>query len=107
MRKANILVNGRLCGILTEYQKNKEYGFKYLAGYMGPVVSLTMPLSDQEYLFAGFPPFFDGLLPEGVQLDALLRLAKLDSNDYFGQLLVVGADLVGYVTVEPADEVTS
>jgi serine/threonine-protein kinase HipA len=52
------------------------------------------------YLFETFPPFFEGLLPEGYQLDALLRKAKLDKNDYFSQLVTVGRDLVGSVTVE-------
>ena len=53
------------------------------------------------YRFKAFPSFFEGLLPEGPQLDALLRKAKLDKKDYFGQLLQVGNDLVGSVTVHP------
>jgi serine/threonine-protein kinase HipA len=52
------------------------------------------------YEFKTFPPFFDGLLPEGAQLEGLLRLKKLDRSDYFGQLISVGQDLVGAVTVE-------
>ena len=47
------------------------------------------------YDFAGFPPFFDGVLPEGPQLEALLRHGKLDRDDLLGQLLYVGGDLVG------------
>ena len=38
-------------------------------------------------------------MPEGFQLEALLRQRKLDRNDRFGQLLQVGADTVGAVTV--------
>jgi len=38
-------------------------------------------------------------LPEGFQLEALLRRKKLDRNDHFGQLLLVGGDTVGAVTV--------
>jgi serine/threonine-protein kinase HipA len=33
-------------------------------------------------------------------LEALLRQCKLDRNDYFGQLLRVGKDVVGAVTIE-------
>ena len=50
--------------------------------------------------FDKFPSFFDGALPEGPRLEALLRQAKLDRTDYFGQLVTVGADLVGAITVE-------
>jgi len=34
-------------------------------------------------------------------LEALLRAVKLDRHDHFAQLLAVGRDLVGAVTVEP------
>ncbi len=53
-----------------------------------------------EYTYASFPPFFDGLLPEGNQLDGLLKIRKIDKDDYFSQLMAVGGDLVGAVTVE-------
>jgi serine/threonine-protein kinase HipA len=35
-----------------------------------------------------------------MMLDALLRQQKIDRNDLFGQLVTVGRDLVGAVTVE-------
>lgn len=59
-----------------------------------------MPVRTEPYTYRKFPPFFEGLLPEGYQLEALLKKAKLDRHDYFGQLIQVGADLVGSVTVE-------
>jgi serine/threonine-protein kinase HipA len=59
-----------------------------------------MPVKNREYTYNVFPAFFEGLLPEGVQLEALLRKYKLDKNDYFGQLLQVGHDTVGAVTIE-------
>ncbi|WP_156812382.1 HipA N-terminal domain-containing protein [Legionella tunisiensis] len=43
---------------------------------------------------------FEGLLPEGIMLEALLRKYKIDRNDYFGQLILVGRDVVGAVTIE-------
>jgi serine/threonine-protein kinase HipA len=42
---------------------------------------------------------FDGLLPEGAQLEALLKTHKIDRNDYFKQLVTVGRDLVGSLSV--------
>ena len=74
--------------------------FEYLQDYNGPDISLTLPKSQSRYHFDHFPPFFDGLLPEGPQLEALLKQAKLDRNNLLGQLITVGKDLVGAITVE-------
>jgi len=63
-----------------------------------------MPVREEPYRFDRFPPFFDGLLPEGWQLEALLRQAKLDRFDFMGQLRIVGHDAVGAVTVSPSAE---
>jgi len=98
MRKAKVFNFGKIAGYLLE--KNGKYIFLYEDNYSGQPVSLSMPLEKKEYVFDGFPPFFDGLLPEGTQLEALLRLSKIDRTDLFSQLLLVGKDLVGSVTVE-------
>ena len=89
-----------LAGTLVEEEYNSRYQFIYLPEYMGNPVSLSMPVEARIYEFDRFPPFFDGLLPEGIQLEGLLKQRKLDHNDYFAQLMAVGADLVGVVTVE-------
>jgi serine/threonine-protein kinase HipA len=102
MRRAKVLVHGIPAGILEEWVPGKSYYFYYLPDYEGPPVSLTMPILKREYNFDQFPPFFEGLLPEGYQLDSLLRKMKIDRNDFFGQLLIVGGDMVGAVTVEEA-----
>jgi serine/threonine-protein kinase HipA len=99
MRRARVLVHSRPAGVLEELDERRGYRFAYDPGYDGPAVSLTMPPGDA-YTFAGFPPFFDGLLPEGVQLEGLLRQRKIDRDDLFAQLVAVGGDLVGAVTVE-------
>jgi len=57
-------------------------------------------VDEKEYIFDRFPPFFDGLLPEGLLLEGLLRLRKIDKFDYLSQLMAVGSDLVGAVTVQ-------
>jgi serine/threonine-protein kinase HipA len=99
MRSARVFFNGNPAGIFVE-KDDRSYSFEYLEDYQGPPISLTMPTTKRQYPFDHFPPFFDGLLPEGPQLEALLRQAKLDRQDCFGQLITVGADLVGAVTVE-------
>ena len=102
MKRAKILVQNREAGILEEISKGGEYRFRYHDTYVGPPVSLTLPTVQKEYIFQGFPPFFEGLLPEGVQLEGLLRQKKIDADDYFAQLVAVGNDLVGTVTVKEA-----
>lgn len=99
MRKARVFVHGLFAGILEELDHGK-YRFSYEKSYQGPLVSLTMPLKNKVYEYDKFPPFFEGLLPEGDMLQAMLRHYKLDKKDYFGQLLTVGQDVVGAVTIE-------
>jgi|SRR5664280_1768704 len=100
MRKAKIYVKGVEAGTLTEVRQGKEYLFEYNDGYEGLEVSRTMPKNIHVYKFDKFPPFFDGLLPEGIQLEGLLKIKKVDKKDYFSQLIAVGDDMVGAVTVK-------
>lgn len=100
MKKAKVFVDGNYAGELIELKKGSEYEFVYSQDYEGSSVSLTMPVSKKPFRFERFPPFFEGLLPEGPMLEALLKKAKIDENDYFEQIVRVGGDLVGNVTVE-------
>jgi len=104
MRLAKVFVNGREAGLLKELDFNKKYSFEYLQGYSGDPVSITMPKRQTLYEFDSFPPFFDGLLPEGYQLEGLLKIRKIDKNDFFSQLIAVGDDMVGNVTVKEITE---
>jgi serine/threonine-protein kinase HipA len=100
MRKAEVFVNNTLAGTLTELEFGKKYCFEYQKGYSAMPVSLTLHVSQMVYEFNSFPPFFDGLLPEGFQLEGLLKIGKIDRNDLFSQLMAVGDDLVGNVTLK-------
>ncbi len=104
MRKAKIYVNGIETGLLTELVKGKEYMVEYLDNYEGLEISRTMPIKQKLYKFNSFPPFFDGLLPEGFQLEGLLKTKKIDRTDYFSQLIAIGEDMVGVVTVKEVME---
>lgn len=97
-RQALICINGQPAGCLTLYALDR-YEITYDPGYAGPAISLILPVRSEPYVFEAFPPFFEGLLPEGGQLEGLLRQAKVDRDDYFSQLIHVGQDLVGAVTV--------
>lgn len=108
LRSADVFMHGVHAGQLREERAadprgdGTRYVFAYDSSYTGPPISLALPVREEPYVFGTFPAFFDGLLPEGYALDALLRARKLDRSDAMGQLLAVGADLVGAVTVVPA-----
>ena len=104
MRLARILVHGDPAAVLEETAEHTQYRLRYLRGYDGPPVSLTLPVRAEPYTFTRFPAFFDGLLPEGPQLEGLLRIRKIDRHDRFAQLVAVGADVVGCVTIEGLDD---
>ena len=104
MRRAEISAHGVPAAQLDELTRNKSFRLTYRRDYEGPPVSLALPVRTEPYDFEEFPPFLDGLLLEGVQLEALLRQAKLDADDYLGQLITVGNDLVGALTVSAIDQ---
>jgi len=105
-RCASVSQHGEPAGYLREEDEG-GWTFSYLDGYAGEAVSLTLPVRPEPYVFDSFPAVFEGLLPEGPQLEALLRKHKIDRDDDFRQLVTVGADLVGSLTVteiEPGAE---
>jgi serine/threonine-protein kinase HipA len=100
MRRAEVSMHGLPAGVLEELEAGQKFRFAYYENYDGPAVSITMPVEDMAFTFDRFPPFFDGLLPEGLLLEGLLKQCKIDKYDYFSQLVAVGNDLVGAVTVQ-------
>ena len=99
-RRAKVYVNESFAGHLIEVEPHRKYEFRYAEDYQGPAVSLTMPITERVYQFDRFPSYFEGVLPEGMMLEGLLRKRKLNPDDLFEQLLCVGEHLVGYVTVK-------
>lgn len=105
-RYAEVYQHGIPAGHLIELESG-QWRFQYLPNYKGQAVSLTMPVRPEPYYHDQFPAFFDGLLPEGPQLEALLRKHKIDRNDGFKQLITVGADMVGSLSVFEGNDPTS
>ena len=99
MRKADVFLHDKKAGILTELEKKRLYAFEYLSEYNGPPISVSMPIDQKRYEYDTFPPFFEGLLPEGANLEILLRTEKIDQDDFFKILVAVGSDTVGAVTI--------
>ena len=98
LRRAEVFQSEEFAGYLEE-RTDHGWIFVYAIDYKGIPVSLTLPVRQDPYLFETFPPVFEGLLPEGPQLEALLKIHKIDRHNAFAQLVVVGGDLVGSLTV--------
>ena len=99
MRRAEVFMQEMPAGILEEFEKGGPYRFSYSKNYSGLPISLTMPVEKKEFFFHDFPPFFDGLLPEGIMLKGFLKQQNIDQYDYFSQLVAVGINRIGAVSV--------
>ena len=100
-RTAYVYVRNMFAGILCETDDGYSfiYDQHYLESDQASAVSLTLPLSQEEYTSKTLFPFFDGLIPEGWLLGAVSRNWKIDIADRFGLLLVACKDGIGNVSI--------
>ncbi len=103
MKRAVVKVHNSRAGILQE-NDDRSFRFTYDSTYDNQAISLTMPVNNSVYEYDSFPPFFDGLLPEGIQLEGLLKTYKIDRTDYFSQLFITGEHLIGAATITELHE---
>lgn len=101
-RTAYVYIREAFAGILkeTDYGYSFLYDNDYLNSENPSAVSLTLPLTKEEYTSKTFFAFFDGLIPEGWLLDIVSRNWKLDRKDRFGLLLVACKDPIGNVRIK-------
>lgn len=102
-RVANVYYNGILAGKLEEHNEGFSFTYaeKYLAG--GIPVAFRLPLQEQPLNTPTLPAFFENLVSEGWLRRLQSLEQKIDEQDRFGLLLQNGKDLIGAVTVEPAN----
>lgn len=69
-------------------------------------IAFRLPLVRPRVETAGvnLHPFFAGLLPEGIRLDALVGRVKTSRDDLFSLLLAAGGECIGDVSVVPEGE---
>lgn len=103
MRQAEIYLQNRLAGLLTEDENGYtfQYGNEYLRSDGAEAISLTMPLTAKPYTSLVLFPFFDGLIPEGWLLDIAEKSWKIDRRDRMSLLLACCRDCIGAVSVIP------
>lgn len=66
-------------------------------------ISFSLPFRDEPFADADSRAFFQNLLPENDQLDAVIAREGLDRDDLGGILAHVGADLPGALSCLPLD----
>ncbi len=103
MRKAEIKINDRLAGWLTQDEEGYHFAYdhEYLASIAPKAVSLTLTLQKEPFHSNVLFPFFDGLIPEGWLLDIAAKNWKLNPRDRMGLLLACCRDCIGAVSVHP------
>ena len=82
----------------------QKISFTYDANYLSlslPGIFFHLPATAQPYTWPSYhlPPFFAGLLPEGMRLNALIRSVKTSADDMFSLLLASGQDCIGDISV--------
>lgn len=101
MRRGKVLFNNEFAGII--YENEQGIHFDYFKGYLtkggAKPISLTLPLSAEEYSSKTMLPFFDGLIPEGWLLDIAEKTWKINPKDRMGLLLVCCKDCIGAVSI--------
>jgi len=107
MRKAAVLINDQLSGFLEETAEGFKFMYtqEYLNSPDSTAVSLTLPLSKDQYNSPVIFPFFDGLIPEGWLLDIASKNWKIDPRDRMGLLLSCCRDCLGNVSIHEIMEV--
>lgn len=102
MRQAKVLFRNEEAGILTQHDDG-SFTFRYHDAWAEsntPPISLTFPKTYREFHAEYLFPFFYNMLPEGSNKQVVCKHHRIDTDDYFGLLMVTAAtDSIGAVRV--------
>lgn len=100
-RRAVVSMSGRRVGLLVEtlWGSRFTYDRVYVEQPGARPLSPAMPVRSEPYEGAGLLPFFENLLPEGAQLEILVRRRELDPSDKLGLLLATLPASIGDVQI--------
>ena len=104
-----IWLYGRQVAVVERERKDRlrlSYTEDALATYESgtPLLSLTMPLTQDRYPNGVTRAFLDGLLPEGESRQAIAADLDLPASDVFGLLAALGRDCAGALIVQTQGE---
>lgn len=108
----DVMLHGRNIGTLTQVGHDRNlFAFTrdYIEDTARPMLSLSFKdefgnlITDIPPRQTRVPPFFSNLLPEGPLREYLAKRAGVNSQREFFLLWVLGRDLPGAITVQPAE----
>lgn len=104
---AEVFRHGVRIGVLQRTRTGSvfEYAPEFLAtAPKGRGAAVHLPYSQRRFETRGvnLHPYFAGLLPEGLRLDALILRLRTSADDLFSLLIATGEDTVGDLVVRAA-----
>lgn len=107
MRKlyVSVEIEGRMREVGTiegdsEFSARFRYSGDYLAQDTARPISISMPLTAEEYGPEKTRCFFEGLLPEGFLRRTVAENNRTDANDYLSILEMLGSECLGAVQIK-------
>ena len=98
-----VTIQGETAGMVRQ-RENGTLTFAYLPAYQGAPLSLSMPLSNQEYGDKIVRPYLFGLVPDNYYLRRTLgREFEVSADNPFALLTHIGRDCPGAVQFFPPD----
>lgn len=94
-RRVEVWLYGEPVGVLR--QDDNGFAFSYHADYIGPPLSLSLPVRVRHFQSPTLPPFFASLAPEGWLKMRYSQLQQRDEHDLLGMLIDNGKNLIGAV----------
>ena len=85
-------------------QMQFTYAEEWLAGDRSPALSCSLPKRREPFRRRLCRPFFEGLLPEGAQREAVARVLGVSPDNEFGLLERLGGEVAGALTLWPKGE---
>ena len=106
MRRGRVMFDGRLAGWIetTERGMTFRYAPEWLRDESVPPIGHLLPKQSESFAWSGPSPFFMGLLPEGWLHALAIDKLKIQTDDWFGQILHLCRDCIGAVHVEAEDD---
>lgn len=107
MRALTVWWEGAVVGSLAldrDGQMQFTYAEEWLAGDRSPALSCSLPKRREPFQRRRCRPFFEGLLPEGAQRDAVARVLGVSPDNEFGLLERLGGEVAGALTLWPEGE---
>ena len=96
-RVVNVFMFEQKAGELL--QDDNIYTFQYVDQYVGPPISLSMPVRREPYISDGLHPYFKSLAPEGWLKRIYSHQQKIDEKDLLGLLIENGENLLGAIQI--------